>query len=80
MNKLEFISQNDLFKRNNNDYYFGDMDTEPKIIGTELVKGVLTIDDFRQLFKRLITDYKKLTVEQKCYEVQKKIEEIKKDF
>ena len=49
------------------------MDREPKIIGTELLHGILTIDDFRQLFKRLITDYKKLTVEQKKYEVQKKI-------
>lgn len=79
VNKLEFISQDELFKRSNK-HYLGDMEREPKIIGTEFVKGELTIDDFRQLFKRLITDYKKLTVEQKKYEVQKKIEEIKKDF
>lgn len=80
MNKLEFISQNELFNRSNNNHFLGDMDREPKIIGTELLHGILTIDDFRQLFKRLITDYKKLTVEQKKYEVQKKIEEIKEDF
>ena len=49
-------------------------------MATELLKNVLTIDGYRDLFKRLITDYKKLTVEQKCYEVQKKLEEIKKDF
>lgn len=80
MDKLEFISQDELFNRSNNTHFLGDMDREPKIIGTELLHGILSIDDFRQLFKRLITDYKKLTVEQKCYEVQKKIEEIKKDF
>ena len=56
------------------------MEEEPKIIGTSVLKKLLTLDEYRTLFRKLIDDYNKLTVEQKNYEVQKKIEQIKNDF
>ena len=56
------------------------MEEVPKIIGTSFLSKLLTLDEYRTLFRKLIDDYNKLTVVQKNYEVQKKIEEIKNDF
>ena len=56
------------------------MEEEPRIIGTSFLRKLLTLDEYRTLFRKLIDDYNKLSVVQKNYEVQKKIEEIKKDF
>lgn len=81
VDKLEFISQKELFGRTKGDYLINaDVELEPKIIGTSFLRKLLTLDEYRTLFRKLIDDYNKLTVVQKNYEVQKKIEEIKKDF
>ena len=81
VDKLEFISQKELFGRTKGDYLINaDVEEEPKIIGTSFLRKLLTLDEYRTLFIKLIDDYNKLTVVQKNYEVQKNIEEIKKDF
>lgn len=81
VDKLEFISQKELFSRTKGDYLINaDVEVEPKIIGTGFLKKLLTLDEYRTLFRKLIDDYNKLSVVQKSYEVQKKIEQIKKDF